>query len=307
MRNKKNIWREIWRAKYIYLMLLPFVVWMLVFNYGPMYGLLMAFKKYSARLGVLGSPWVGLSNFNRIFRTPMAIQSIVNTFLISFGRLIIQFPCPIILAIMITEMRGTRLKKVYQTVYTFPHFLSWVVVSAILTNFLSSKGGINAFLGMFGIEKVNFLGDSRVFIVLLFLTSIWKAAGWSSIVYMAAITGIDPSLYEVAQIDGASRMQRIRYITLPGLSSVIAIHLILDLGGIMNAGFDQIFNMRNPVVSGAVQILDTYVYDITFAATPDYGFSTAVGLFKSLINLVLLLGANYLAGRIGDGENKLIG
>lgn len=302
----RPLWKKIWRARWIYVMLLPAVVWMLIFDYGPMYGLLLAFKNYKAKAGILMSPWVGLAHFRRIFITPDAKRAIFNTVWISLGRLVFEFPCPIILAILVSEMRGTKLKKVYQTIFTFPHFISWVVASIILTNFLSSNGGVNVLLGTMGLGPVNFLGSKGIFIVLMFLTAIWKGVGWGSIVYMAALAGINPELYDAAKVDGANRLQRIRHITLPGIASCIAIHLILNVGGLMNAGFDQIFNMRNSVVSPAVSILDTYIYDITFGGVPNYGFSTAVGLFKAVINVILLLIANYLVGRISDGENKLI-
>ncbi len=287
---------EMWHSRYIYLMLLPFFVWLIIFHYGPMYGILLAFKKYNARRGIWGSDWVGLDNFRRIFITPMAVSSIRNTVLISLGRLIIQFPSPIVLAILINEMRGKRLKKVYQTIFTFPHFLSWVVVSAILTNFLSLNGAINSLLTWLGLDKVNFLTNRPLFVSMLFATGIWKGIGWSAIIYMAAIAGIDPTLYDAARVDGATRWQQIWHITLTGIRSTIAIVFILDVGGLMNAGFDQIFNMRNAVVSSAVEILDTYVYGITFAASPNYGFATAVGLFKSVINFALLMLANQTVG-----------
>lgn len=297
MKNKKkSIWMEMWHSRYIYLMLLPFFVWLIIFHYGPMYGILLAFKKYNARRGIWGSDWVGLDNFRRIFITPMAVSSIRNTVLISLGRLIIQFPSPIVLAILINEMRGKRLKKVYQTIFTFPHFLSWVVVSAILTNFLSLNGAINSLLTWLGLDKVNFLTNRPLFVSMLFATGIWKGIGWSAIIYMAAIAGIDPTLYDAARVDGATRWQQIWHITLTGIRSTIAIVFILDVGGLMNAGFDQIFNMRNAVVSSAVEILDTYVYGITFAASPNYGFATAVGLFKSVINFALLMLANQTVG-----------
>ncbi len=302
--RKRKLGIRMWRARYIYLLLLPYVVWLLIFHYGPMYGLLMAFKKYSARLGVWRSPWIGFANFKRIFITPGSVTAIKNTFLISFGRILFQFPFPIMLAIMITEMRGTKLKRVYQTIFTFPHFLSWVVVGAILTSFLSSNGGINTMLANMGMDKINFLSDSRNFLILLFASANWKGMGWSAIIYMAAIAGIDPTLYDAAKVDGASRLQQIRHITLACIRATIAIVLILDVGHIMSAGFDQIFNMRNPVVSNSVQILDTYVYDITFLATPDYGFSTAVGLFKAVINFAVLLLANKIV-HIISGERMI--
>lgn len=304
--KKNKVLQAMWKARYIYILLLGYFVWLLIFHYGPMYGLLLAFKKYNAKLGIWGSEWVGLDNLRRIFVTPVAKRAIWNTLTISIRRTIFQFPFPIILAVLITEMRGRKLKKVYQTIFTFPHFLSWVVVGAILTNFLSSSGTINTALANMGLEKINFLGNSKIFTSLLFVTANWKGMGWGAIIYMAAIAGIDPTLYDAAKVDGASRWQQIWHITLAGIKSTIAIKLILDIGGIMNAGFDQIFNMRNDVVNSAVTILDTYVYDITFGAVPNYGFSTAVGLFKSVIDFILLILANQISGYLSKGEHKLI-
>lgn len=304
--KKNKVLSAMWKARYIYILLLGYFVWLIIFHYGPMYGLLLAFKKYNARLGIWGSEWVGLDNLKRIFVTPVAKRAIWNTLTISIRRTIFQFPFPIILAVLITEMRGRKLKKVYQTIFTFPHFLSWVVVGAILTNFLSSSGTINTALANMGLSKINFLGNSKIFTSLLFITANWKGMGWGAIIYMAAIAGIDPTLYDAAKVDGASRWQQIWHITLAGIKSTIAIKLILDIGGIMNAGFDQIFNMRNDVVNSAVTILDTYVYDITFGAVPNYGFSTAVGLFKSVIDFILLILANQISGYLSKGEHKLI-
>lgn len=305
MKKNKTL-QAMWKARYIYILLLGYFVWLLIFHYGPMYGLLLAFKKYNARLGIWGSEWVGLDNLKRIFVTPVAMKAIWNTLTISIRRTIFEFPFPIILAVLITEMRGKKLKKVYQTIFTFPHFLSWVVVGAILTNFLSGSGTINTALANMGFEKINFLGNSKIFTSLLFVTANWKGMGWGAIIYMAAIAGIDPTLYDAAKVDGASRWQQIWHITLAGIKSTIAVKLILDIGGIMNAGFDQIFNMRNDVVNSAVTILDTYVYDITFGAVPNYGFSTAVGLFKSVIDFILLILANQVSGYLSKGEHKLI-
>lgn len=291
-RKKMSIAQRLWADKYLYLMLLPLVVWLAVFSYVPMGGILMAFKDYSARLGIWGSEWVGLKHFRRIFVTPAAMKSIINTVEISLSRLVWQFPIPIILAILITEMPGKKIKKIYQTIFTFPHFLSWVVVGVIVSNFMSNNGAINSILSNLGFEKVNFLANVKLFRPLLYVSENWKEMGWSAIIYMAAIAGIDPTLYDAAKVDGASRTQQIWHITLTGIRSTIAILFILAVGGLMNAGFDQIFNLRNGVVKESVQILDAYVYDITFDAMPDYGFSTAVGLFRSMINLALLLLAN---------------
>lgn len=295
-RKKKTILTEIWRARYLYLLLLPFLAWLIVFHYVPMGGIVMAFKDYKARLGIFGSPWVGLKHFQRIFVTPDAIASIKNTLQISVGRIIWEFPLPIILAIMITEMPGTEVKKVYQTIFTFPHFLSWVVVSSIMTSLFSNAGVVNSALAGMGMEKIQFLGSGGFFRTMLYVTENWKEVGWGAIIYMAAIAGIDPTLYEAASIDGATRLRQIWHITLSCLKPTIAIMFILKIGGIMNAGFDQIFNMRNDVVKASSQILDTYIYDITFLATPNYGFSTAVGLFKAVINFILLTIANQTVG-----------
>ncbi|MBP3384042.1 MAG: sugar ABC transporter permease [Firmicutes bacterium] len=295
-RKKKTILSEIWSARYLYLLLLPFLAWLIVFHYVPMGDIVMAFKDYKARLGIFGSPWVGLKHFERIFVTPDAIESIKNTLSISAGRIIWEFPLPIVLAIMITEMPGTKVKKVYQTIFTFPHFLSWIVVSSIMTSLFSSTGVVNTAIAGFGMEKIQFLGNPKFFRVMLYVTENWKEVGWGAIIYMAAIAGIDPTLYEAASIDGATRLRQIWHITLSCLKPTIAIMFILKIGGIMNAGFDQIFNMRNAVVKASSQILDTYVYDITFLATPNYGFSTAVGLFKAVINFILLTIANQTVG-----------
>lgn len=293
---KRTILTEIWKARYLYLLLIPFFLWLILFNYVPMGGILMAFKDYKARLGIWGSPWVGLKHFKRMFVTPEAISSIKNTLSISLGRIIWEFPMPILLAIMITEMPGRKVKKIYQTVFTFPHFLSWVVVSSIMTSLFSNSGVLNTLFAGLGMEKISFLGNSKFFRVMLYVTENWKEVGWGAIIYMAAITGIDPTLYEAASIDGASRLRQIWHITLSCLKPTIAIMFILKVGGIMNAGFDQIFNMRNDVIKSSAQILDTYVYDITFKATPNYGFSTAVGLFKAVINFILLTIANQTVG-----------
>lgn len=302
MKQKQNkfvvLLREIWKAKYLYLMLIPFLTWLILFSYVPMGGIVLAFKKYNAKLGIWGSPWVGLDHFKRIFITPAAITAIKNTVTLSLQRIFWEFPAPILMALLITELRGKRLKKAYQTIFTFPHFISWVVVSQLLTVLFADAGGVNMLISSLGLEKIAFLADGKFFKSMLFITANWKGMGWAAIVYMAAIAGIDPTLYEAASIDGATRLKQIWHITLSSLKPIIAIQFILKVGGIMNAGFSQIFNMRNPAVSNAVQIIDSYIYDITFGAKPNYGFTTAVGLFKALINFALLIFANQLVGRM---------
>jgi len=300
--KKRTLWQRIWQFKYIYLLLLPGLIYFTVFHYGPMYGLIMAFQKYNARLGIMGSKWIGLANFERLFITPDAIRSIMNTLAISAGRLIFEFPVPIILAILIDEMPQGKFKKLYQTVYTFPHFLSWIIVANILTNMLGSGGMINQIIQKFGGESIPFLASKDLARPMMYITSNWKGMGWSSIIFLAAISGIDPTLYEAAYIDGAGRWKRIWYITIPSIMSTIIVMLILQIGSIMNSGFDQIFNLSNDVIKPQLDIIDTYVYDITFLATPSYGFSTAVGLFKSIVNFIMLLSSNVIVRRItGQG------
>lgn len=289
---KKSLARQIWDARWLYLLILPGVLYFVVWHYMPMEGILLAFKKYNARLGIWGSEWVGLKNFKRIFITPAAIKAILNTLRVSLSRLVIEFPAPIILALLLNEVVGKRFKKVLQTVYTFPHFLSWVVVSIIVSNFLSNAGFFNSLLRELGFESVNFLADKALFRPLIYFTSIWKEVGWSSIIYMAAISNVDPALYEAAELDGAGRLQQAWHITVSSIRDTIVLMFIMSVGGMMNAGFDQIFNMSNDVVKEAGQIIDTYVYDITFLSAPNYGFSTAVEVFKAVINLILMLLAN---------------
>lgn len=292
LNRKKNLWREIFQSRYIYLLLIPGLLFFAIFSYGSMYGLLLAFKKFNASLGIFGSPWVGLKHFERLFITPDFLTAVKNTLTISFGRLLIEFPFPIILAIMLSEMKHKGFQKVYQTLYTFPNFISWVIVGSIMVSFFDNNGPVNAIIQSLGHEKANILANGSTFRLFLFGTGIWKGAGWSSIIYLAAISGINPELYESALIDGASRLRRIWHITLPGIIPTITVLFILAVGNVMNGGFDQIFNLQNPVVRPVSDIIDTYVYRITFQAVPDYGFSTAVGMFKSVINLGLLFVAN---------------
>ncbi|MGN0747941.1 MAG: ABC transporter permease [Aristaeellaceae bacterium] len=296
--RKVRLSRRIWNARYIYLFLLPGLAVLTVFRYGSMPGVLLAFKKYRATLGIWGSEWVGLTHFQRLFNTPNAVSAVWTTLEISLGRLLLCFPAPILLALLINEMPLRRTGRVYQVIYTFPHFLSWVIVAGMIRTLFKNNGAINELLGLMGLESVNFLGSTRVFRIMLYATDIWKGAGYSCILYLAAISSIDPGLYEAARLDGAGRFQCMWHVTLPGMAGVISITLILAISGMMNGGFDQIFNLRNPVVAKSAQIIDTYVYDITFAATPDYGFSTAVGLFKSVINCMLLVLANVCVKRI---------
>jgi len=299
--RSSGLWRRMLEARYIYLMLLPALAWFGIFVYKPIYGLLMAFEKFNIRKGILGSEWIGLANFERLFITAGAMRSIVTTLEISLTRLAVEFFFPILLAIFINEMRGAKLKRVYQTIFTFPHFLSWVVVGIVARTLFRQEGLINAMIGVFGVAPVNFMASKTFFRPLLYISSIWKGAGWSAIIYMAAIMGINTELYEAAEVDGANRFHKMFYITWPEIRSTAVILLILAFGGIMSKGYDQILNMTNAVVRDAAETIDTYIYRITFQEKPKYGFSTAIGLSKSIINFIFLLTANKLAKLLGEG------
>jgi putative aldouronate transport system permease protein len=283
-------------------MVFPTVLFFLIFAYVPMYGVILAFKDFNYSLGIMNSPWNHFQNFRDVLGDPNFIHAFNNTLLISFGRLLIEFPIPILLAIMLNEMRNARLKRIYQTVFTFPHFISWVVLSGIITSILSDQGILNQILQLFGWGKNTILINNDSFLALLFTSNIWKEAGWSSIIYLAAIAGINPELYEAAAIDGANRYQQMKAVTWPVLRNTAAILLILAVGGIMNGGFDQIFNLYNPAVYDRSDILDTYVYRSAFVDSTGFGYSTTVGLLKSVINCLLLFGANFVVKHVMKEE-----
>lgn len=297
---KNGLIKRIIKYKEIYLILSVGIVWYAIFCYLPMGGLTLAFKTYKANLGVWMSPWCGLDNFQFVFQSPQFFEAFRNTIWISLGRLVIEFPVPILIALMLNEVTQTWYKRVLQTVLTFPNFLSWIVVSSVMLNLLGNSGYINTILSGLGIPEVNFLGNPDTFRPVLYITSIWKSAGWSAIIYMAAISGVDTEQYEAATIDGAKRWQKALYITLPSIKPTVVVMFILAVGGIMNAGFDQIFNMGSPAVRNVSEILDTYIYRITFQSSVDFSFSTAISLFKSVINFALLIGADRLTKKIGE-------
>ena len=286
--------------KYFYLLLIPAIIYYIVFAYYPMYGSILAFKDFNYAKGILHSPWAGMKYFDKIFNDTMFLKSFANTLIISLGRIAFEFPVPILLAVLINEVARTRLKRFLQTVYTFPHFLSWIVVSGIISNILSDAGVLNQVITVLGGQKVNLLTDPKIFRGLLYLTDNWKEAGWGTIIYLAAIAGISPDLYEAAAIDGAKRFQLIRHITWPAIRSVTGILLILTIGSIMNGGFDQILNMYNPIVYSVSDIIDTYVYRRTFVTGMDFSSSTAIGLFKSVVNVILLYTSNFIVRKINN-------
>ena len=283
-----------------YILILPGLVWYAIFAYIPIFGLTLAFRKYMAKLGMFGSPWIGLKNFQNVFADPAFFASIVTTLRINAGRLIFVFPFPILFAIMINEVRLGKPKKILQSIYTFPNFLSWVIVASIMINILGQRGLVNSVMGaLFGTKPVAFLGKPDYFLPVIYLTDIWKTAGWSAIIYMASISGIDVEQYEAAEIDGASRLQRIWYITLPGIKSTILVLFILAVGNLLSGGCDQIFNLSNSATIKVAETLDMYIYRITFRGSVDFGFSSAVALFRSVINMLLLIFADRVSKAVG--------
>jgi len=295
----KRFWSGVRTNKQVYFLFLPGAVWYVIFAYIPIFGLTLAFKTYKAKLGIFGSPWVGFQNFEYVFRDPAFVNSLIRTFWINAGRFVFEFPIPILLALGINEVRIGRSKKALQAVFTFPHFLSWVIVSSIMINVLGYTGLVNSIIRMLGGEAVSFLGTPAYFQPMVYITAIWKTAGWTAIIYMASIAGIDQEQYEASEIDGASRMQRIIHITLPGISNTIIVMLILQVGFIMTTGFEQIFNLSNPATMKVAETLDMYIYRVTFQSTTDFSFSASISLFKSLINFTLLLGADRLSKYMG--------
>ena len=297
----RTLGKRMWQHRYIYLMMLPGLIFLLIFSYIPIYGIVLAFKDFSFRKGILMSPWAdqyGMAYFIELFKDAKFWEVTRNTVLISLGRILIEFPVPIILAILMNEVRIKWFKKTVQSVLYFPYFISWVIIGSMVFNLFSvNRGAVNTILFQITGQKINFLIDDTFFIVLLFVSSIWKSAGYSMILYMAAITNIDVELYDAATIDGCNRFQKMRYITLPGISVMIITMLILATGNIMNAGFDQIFNLYNSNVYDVADIIDTYIYRIGLRDL-NFSLGTAVGLFKSIINFGLLMGVNVVCKRI---------
>ena len=298
----KKLGLEIMQYRGIYLLALLPLIWFIIFDYGPMGGLSLAFKTYKTKLGIWASPWVGLKNFQNVFSDPQFFKAVRMTLRINLVEMIVYFPVPILVAIAMNELRLRRTKKGIQTILTFPHFLSWVVVGSILKNLLSVEGPVNGFLNIIGLSDVVFLSTKSLFRPIIYASAIWKEAGWDAIIYMAAISGIDEQQYEAAAIDGASRIQRITHITLPSILPTIAVMLILRMGSMMGGHYDQIFNLQNDLVRTEAETLAMYTYRITFERTPNYGTSTAVSLFSSVINMTLMLTANFLSRRISGND-----
>ncbi len=289
--KRKGLTRE---ERTFHLMLLPGMIILALFVFLPLVGSLMAFQNYVPAKGLLGSKWVGLENFRFIFSLPDGRQVFVNTLVIAFSKLIMNIFVPVTFAILLNEIRVNVFKRTFQTIVYLPHFLSWVVLATVVTNMFSLEGPFNAVVTMFGGEPIQFLASNVWFRKVIVGPDIWKEFGYNSVVYLAALTGIDPGLYEAANIDGANRFRQIWHITVPALLPTVVLMTALNLGNILNAGFDQIFNLYNPIVYETADIIDTYVYRIGMVER-QYSIGAAVGLLKSVISFMLILGANKCA------------
>jgi putative aldouronate transport system permease protein len=291
----------------LYLMSIPGLLFLIIYKFLPLYGLTLAFKDFNLFNGdtlldsIIQSPWVGLQHFEKIFREQQFMQVIWNTLIISLYKLVVLFPVPIVIAVLLNEVRLRTFKRWIQTIVYMPHFLSWVIVFGLFYSLLGSYGIFNQILGFVGLEKLGFFTDPKLFRALLVFTEGWKESGWNTILFLAAMTSIDPQLYEAAVVDGANRFKRILHITLPGIVPIIILVFILRLGHILNAGFEQVLIMYNPSVYEVADIIQTYVYRIGLGKL-DFSMSTALGLFESVVAFILIFSSNMASRRfLGKG------
>ena len=280
----------------LYIMLIPAVVLVAIYSYGPMMGNVIAFQKFNPTKGFFGSPWVGFDNFKNLFTMPNIGQVIGNTVTIALGKMIGGIIVPVLFALLLNEISHVTLKRSFQTLVYLPHFLSWVILAGIFSDLFSKSGSINLLLANFGVEPIGFLSDQKVFPVFMVVSDIWKGFGFGSVIYLAALTGIDQNLYEAAQIDGANRIQQTIHITLPGIVSTIVLMTVLSMSNILNGGFDQIYNLYTPAVYATGDILDTFVFRLGID-NAQFALSTAAGLFKSGVSFVFIVASYWLADR----------
>lgn len=290
---------RIWKSRQYYLLILPALLYVLIFSYGPMYGLQIAFKNYKVSLGIAGSNWVGLRNFMDFFTGYQFWKLIRNTLTISLYSLLVGFPIPIILALILNELKG-NFKRVTQTVLYAPHFISTVVLIGMINILFSpSMGVVNTVIEAFGGESIYFIGIEKYFRHMYVWSGVWQGMGWSAIIYIAALAGVDPSLHEAAEIDGATRMQRIRYINIPCILPTVIIMLILQLGSIISVGYEKVYLLQNDLNLEVSEVISTYVYKRGIINT-SYSYSAAVGLFNNVVNVTMLLIANKISGKVSE-------
>ena len=294
-----SLWKRIKQQKYLLIMAVLPVAWMLIFCYYPIYGIVVAFKDYNFGLGIMGSPWAGLKYFKELFGDPDIPRIIVNTFRISFLKLLFGFPAPIIFAVLLNELRGMKMyKKFVQTATYLPHFISWAFIAGYLSTLLTDDGAINSMLMSLGLtsQPIQFLAQKGTVIV---ASDVWKSFGFSSIIYLAAITAVDVQLYEAATIDGATRFQQVWHITLPSIKPTIMILLIMSISGLMGSNFEQMYLMKNSLVNDVAEVLSTYTYTMGMIKGR-FSYSTAADLFQSFVSVTLLLIANFTSKKLTD-------
>ncbi len=301
--KKMSLWqtlkKDIIRNKYAYLMILPVIAYYLIFQYGPMYGVIIAFKDYSPKLGILGSRWVGLQNFEMFINSYYFVRILRNTLLISFYSLLFSFPIPIIFALLLNELQSDKFKRTVQTITYLPHFIAIVVIVSMLRDFLASDGVINDMVAALGGDRVSFLQFPEYFRTIYISSGIWQSTGWNSIIYLSALSTIDQQLYEAASIDGAGRFRKLLHITIPGILPVVVTLLILRLGQMLSVGFEKIMLMYNANTRQVADVISTFVYNRGLIEG-DFSYSAAVGLFNSVINFALLLAANKLSRAVNE-------
>ena len=297
---RKNLLTQIIQSKYLLLLFAPAFIYLVIFKYVPMYGVLIAFKDFSFKKGILGSDWVGFKHFTDFFESYNFKMIMTNTVVISLKKIVFGFPAPIILALLLNEMTNVKLKKTVQTVVYLPHFVSWVVLASLsVALFSAQSGAVTVPLAkLFGVEKINILQNKEIFQEFLVISDIWKGIGWGSIIYLSALTGVDPQLYEAARLDGANRLKQMLHITMPCIMPVVLIMFVLRLGGVLDAGFEQILMLSNPFVVEKAEIIDTFVYNVGIL-NGDYAYSAAVGLFKGIIGMGFILTANGIVKKMG--------
>ena len=300
--KRMTVWKALKTYKWLYLMLIIPMTQYILFRFAPLTGLQVAFKDFSVFKGIAGSPWATpvFKYFGEVFESPKFWNAVKNTVKLNLLDLLFGFPMPIILAIMVYEMRSLKIKKLYQTLMYLPHFLSWVIIGSLVSKIFGSAGPINNLIAQMGGTQVNFLMDEHNWVVMYVVTGIWQSAGWGTIIYLAAISGVNVELYEAAEVDGCGRLRRIWYVTLPCIMPTIVIMLILQLGQMVGIGFERPYVMMNKMVTDSADVISTFVYDRGIL-NRQYPFATAVDIFGSVVNMCFVIGANIVTRRMGEG------
>lgn len=296
---KARVVRDFKKNKWKYFIVLPVIVYLILFNYKPMYGIIIAFKRYKPHIGIMDSPWVGLQNFKSLFTDLYFTRSLRNTLTISALSLLFSFPAPVLLALLLNEIKSQKVKRTVQTITYMPHFISTVVICGMIVSFTQSGGLFNDIVAFFGGERTNLLIQTKNFYPIYILSGIWQQIGWDSIIYLAALAGVDQEQYEAARVDGAKRLQMIWYITLPSLIPTISMLLVLKMGKVLNVGYEKILLLYQPATYEVADVISTYAYRRGIIDA-NYSYSTAVGLFNSVVNLILLVVSNKISKKLGQ-------